>query len=162
MLLTITQSYNSALNWTITDLGNRIAILLVYARLRDADSKSLCSGLSLSDDIIYDPLAPTVTLTIPSTSKPTTRTSRLANVVTLILAAADQPGGSGVADMQFSTNQDFGGARWQPYSATAQISAQPGQTVYARVRDGAGNMSSIASVKVSGDPAFHTAHHSIR
>jgi len=144
------QPYHSALNWTITDPGNRIVTLLVYARLRDAGSNLLCSGLSLSDDIIYDPLAPSVISVTVQPSQGSMLKMQALSSITLQLSAADQQGGSGVADMQISTDANFTGARWQLFNTTAQVTAQPGDKVYVRVRDGVGNTSNAVSVIISG------------
>jgi uncharacterized repeat protein (TIGR02543 family) len=144
----IWQSYQTPVDWTLSDPGQHIATLLVYVRFRDASASVLCGGVSLIDDIIYDPLPPSVAYSM------TTQTSGLradagiqgtSVTVTLHITATDQPGGSGVSDMQISTNSDFADASWQPFSATVQINAQPGQTLYVQVRDGAGNVSDIAS-----------------
>lgn len=55
------QTYQTAMPWVLQDIGARIATLVVYARFHGASNNILCSGLSVRDDIIYDPLAPTLT-----------------------------------------------------------------------------------------------------
>ena len=147
------QPYHSALTWVITDPGDRIVTLLVYARFRDENGLVLCNGLSLSDDIIYDPLAPTInSVTIQSDLQDIFGMRfQYNNTISLQLSAVDQQGGSGVADMQISTNANFHGAQWQPFSTTAQIIAQPNDKLYVRVRDGVGNISETVIVNVSGN-----------
>ena len=144
------QPYRSAMPWTITDPGNRIVTLSTYVRLRDASGTLLCSGLSMSDDVIYDPLAPTVSATIIQSAQQAPLAAQAGGTISVKLTATDQPGGSGVADMQLSTHADFSGAVWQPFSATASIAAQPGDTVYVRVRDGVGNTSGVAPTTLAG------------
>lgn len=141
------QLYQSALDWTITDAENRIVTLLVYARLRNATGNQLCSGLSISDDIIYDPLPPTVTVQLSQASVVGRQTG---GSILLQLLAADQQGGSGVADMQISTNTTFAGARWQPFQSTAQVTAEPGDQIYVRIRDGVSNISNAAVITIAG------------
>ena len=137
------QPYRSALPWTITDPGNRIVTLSTYVRLRDAAGKDLCSGLSMIDDVVYDPLAPSVSATIIQPTQQAQLAAQTGGTINVHLTASDQLGGSGVADMQLSTHADFSGAVWQPFSATASLVAQPGDTVYVRVRDGVGNISGV-------------------
>jgi|GEM_PF-798568 len=144
------QPYQSARNWTITDAENRIVTLLVYTRLRAANGSLLCSGLSMSDDIIYDPLSPTVTV---QPLQNLTFSRQTLGSFTLQLSAADQPGGSGVASMQISADANFTSARWQTFAPTAQVTAQSGDQLYVRVRDGVGNLSNAARVIVPGQGA---------
>ena len=145
------QPYRSAMPWTITDPGNRIVTLVTYVRLRDATGTLLCSGVSMSDDVIYDPLAPTVSVTIIQSAQQAQLATQAGGTINVQLTASDQSGGSGVADMQLSTHADFSGAVWQPFSATASIAAQSGDTVYVRVRDGVGNTSGVAPTTLAGN-----------
>jgi hypothetical protein len=138
--------------------GERIVTLLVYARLRDANGDLLCSSLSLSDDIIYDPLAPTITgLSLQSLQAAATG-GQGPNALVLVIDALDQAGGSGVAAMQTSSDPAFGGAAWQPYTATTAVNAQPGETLYVRVRDGVGNLSAVAGVVAGGEGPGERVH----
>ncbi len=146
------QPYQPGISWTLSDPGARIATLVVYARFRDANGNALCGG-TLIDDIIYDPLAPVASAAITDVSAPTSATAAQqmsSTIVTLEITAADQDGGSGVAEMQVSTDSSFAGTLWQPYQAKYQLTAQPGDTVYVRVRDSVGNTSSIATAAVPG------------
>ena len=145
------QPYHSAMPWTITDPGNRIVTLSTYVRLRDAAGTPLCYGLNLSDDVIYDPLAPTVSVTTIQPAQQAQLTAQAGVAINVHLTASDQSNGSGVADMQLSTHADFSGAVWQPFSATASLVAQPGDTVYVRVRDGVGNTSGVAPTTLAGN-----------
>ena len=55
------QPYTTHISWTLSDPGQRISTLLVYARFRNANGP-LCNGSTLIDDIIYDSLVPQVTM----------------------------------------------------------------------------------------------------
>ncbi len=63
----------------------------------------------------------------------------------------------GVKEMKISTDPNFSGTAWQPYSGSASIDLGPGsgeKTVYLKVRDGAGNESTAVSDTVRVvDPA---------
>jgi hypothetical protein len=126
------QTYQAAMPWALRDIGARIATLVVYARFRNASNTTLCSGLSVSDDIIYDPLAPTLS-----------RVS--AQGLQFSVSADDQPGGSGVDMVQASANSDFGDAPWQPIEQSLSLPNTTG-TIYVRVRDGAGNVSNVMTL----------------
>ncbi len=143
------QPYSTAQNWTLSDPGQRIVTLLTYVRLRDANRGVLCSGLTLSDDIIYDPLPPEVTVAADNVLAAADQQGPLATIPITILAH-DQQGGSGVAEMQIVKTPSFQYAPWQPYQSNIRISATGSTTVYVRVRDGAGNLSATASVSVIG------------
>lgn len=138
------QPYQSQFTWTLNDPGSRIATLLAYAKFRDSTGNVLC-GSNLIDDIIYDPIAPTVSAALaPSTSSNTTVTSTTLN---LKLTAVDQEGGSGVTDMQLSTDGSFNGAEWQPFNSLTSINTTSNDTVYIRVKDSVGNVSETATFK---------------
>jgi len=142
------QPYQRFLDWTLSDVGERVVTLFVYARVRDAAGNLLCKGPSLSDDIVYDSMAPTVALTMttdPSAALASAGLQAVNVMATLYISASDQVGGSGMADMQVATHSDFTGASWQLFSTRAQISIQPGQAVYVRVRDAAGNVSATVT-----------------
>ena len=126
------QTYQGVMPWALRDIGARIATLIVYARFRTANTSLLCSGLSVSDDIIYDPLAPTLV-----------RVSALGGQ--LQVSAEDQPGGSGVDSVQVSASSDFDAAEWQPIELPINLPNAAG-TFYVRVRDSAGNVSDAMTV----------------
>ena len=134
------QPYSNPVTWTLEDPGQRIATVLVYARARDALATPLCGGASLIDDIIYDPLPPTLSLTQGESD---------AQIVRVV--AADQPGGSGVVAIQVSTVDQFDGRAWMPVTDTVQL-ASMGDSIYVRARDGAGNISAVVSYKSLAPP----------
>jgi len=142
------RGYHSAVGWTINDPGDRIVTLLVYARLRDVANTPLCSGLTLSDDIFYDPLPPTVSASVQASLRSSEQQDGTNNTVTVLLSAADQVGGSGVTEMQVSTDSSYSGVRWQPFRTSLQVAALSGQTIHVRVRDGVGNVSDTAVISV--------------
>jgi hypothetical protein len=139
----VTQAYSRVSSWTLNDPGKRIATMVVYARF-DGPASVLCGGASLSDDIIYDPQLPTLSFTSPD---PITRSGEVS--VTLTIAADDQEAGSGVAEMQISKRSDFAGAQWQPFEPVVKVNARFGETIYARVNDAAGNVST-SRITVAG------------
>lgn len=132
------QPYTTNLRWTLTNPEPQISTLLAYMRVRDADGVVLCGGLTLSDDVIYDPLPPNATI-VPQ---------RAGGGYTFTLNATDQQNGSGVATMQVSIRSDFLGVPWEPYTSTVTVDAPEGATVHARVRDGVGNRSAVVTVVV--------------
>jgi PKD repeat protein len=139
-------TYGTTVPWRLSDAGQRIATLIVYARLQDVNQVLLCNGQTLIDDIIYDPLPPTVSAVVSQlrTGAPD------ATLVTLTINALDQPGGSGVAEMQVSTNSTFTGAVWRPYATTVQVANPSGPWIYVRARDAVGNVSASVAVLVPG------------
>jgi len=141
------QPYSSAIDWTLADPGEMVVTLLVYARLRDADSNYVC-GNSIFDSIIYDPLAPVINTVTLAANQVAALDSRTTSNITLQLSTEDQINGSGVEEMQISTDADFTGVRWRPYSTTAEITIDSGAEIYIRVRDGVGNVSSVESINV--------------
>jgi len=67
----------------------------------------------------------------------------------LQIMAEDQPGGSGVADRQISTQSDLADASWQPWQELSAVDGEPGATFYVRLRDGAGNESETVSTQLA-------------
>ncbi|MFN8487964.1 MAG: glycoside hydrolase family 44 protein [Caldilineaceae bacterium] len=129
------QPYQSAISWTLPDIGQRIATLLVHARFRDANNNLLCNGQIAFDEIIYDVQAPKIVVAARTAGQ-------------LHIQAEDQPGGSGVTAMQISTQSDFADATWQPWQEDSAVDATPGTTLYVRVRDGAGNESAPVNAQL--------------
>ncbi|MFN8488453.1 MAG: hypothetical protein U0350_12715 [Caldilineaceae bacterium] len=129
------QTYQRALPWTLLDVGQRIATLVVHVRFRDANGNLLCSGIPITDEIIFDAQAPKVTVGMVSSTQ-------------LRIMAEDQPGGSGVVEMQISTQGDFADAVWEPWQALLELNAATDTLLYVRVRDGAGNESDPASALI--------------
>ncbi|MFN8487974.1 MAG: carbohydrate binding domain-containing protein [Caldilineaceae bacterium] len=135
------QAYAPLTVWTLRDIGQRIATLVVYARFRDAAGGALCNGAAVTDDIIYDPLAPKITALAFAAGQ-------------LQLAAEDQPGGSGVTEVEVSTQADFADAGWQPFTEAIAWPETNSGSVYVRVRDGAGNASDPVSTPINTDRAI--------
>ena len=129
-------TYTRELSWTLADPGKRIATMIVYARFTGANGLPLCGGVSLIDDIIYDPISPAVQV---KPIKPINKTGPV--TVTVSLDAYDQEAGSGLTRVQYSKRSDFAGSAWQTYSPEFDISAQSGDYIYVRVDDAAGNVS---------------------
>ena len=153
------EPYQTEYDWTLRDTEGRIATLLVYARFADAAQTLLCGPSHLSDDIIYDPVAPTVSVAIATQGSAATESAQAMSESAILvdIAAQDQDNGSGVSHMQVSLEATFDDSPWQPFTSTTTISATPGQTIYVRVQDGAGNISPTASVTVPepGDTGQH-------
>ncbi|MBA3533841.1 MAG: hypothetical protein H0T73_18135 [Ardenticatenales bacterium] len=142
------QPYQSQTSWIMEDPGARIATLVVYARFRNAQSQLLCGGGNFSDNIVYDPLPPTVNLSI---EQPAPLLTYNRGSVTVTVQASDQENGSGVADLQKSMNSNFVGATWQPFATSFVVDAGTENAIwYVRVRDHVGNVSSTASINVEG------------
>ena len=133
------QPYRTAIDWTLNDPGDQIVTLLAYIRLRDSAGNVLCGGLSLNDDIIYDPLSPIVEIKTVSKSG-------------LHVTAEDQRNGSGVNIMQITTDSSFAGVQWELFSAFPQINLYPGEIIQIRVQDGAGNISApVSAITPNGE-----------
>ncbi|MFN8492178.1 MAG: hypothetical protein U0350_31555 [Caldilineaceae bacterium] len=148
------QTYQPVAPWTLNDVGTRIATLLLYVRVRNTAQQPLCAGVTLVDDIVYDPLPPKLAVQLA----PMQQAAPLNNLspmlahnadFTLQLEAADQVDGSGVTDMQISLNPQFADVEWQPFQPQVTLLNQPPTaTVYVRVRDGAGNLSDVVTAEL--------------
>jgi hypothetical protein len=139
------QPYADTINWTLSDPGQKIVTLLVYARFRDAAGNPLCNNSALTDDIVYDPLPPTVRIVAfaPTNRTNGSATPPVAGVITL--AAEDQAGGSGVAEMRFGYQADLSALAWVPFRDVTQLDHITGSTLFVEVRDGVGNRSATVS-----------------
>jgi hypothetical protein len=146
------QAYQSQFDWTLPDTGGRIATLLVYARFNNASGAPLCGGGQMGDDIIYDAVPPTVSVSLASTSATAADTAGEPNttIADLAILANDQDNGSGVERMQISPDGTFDDPTWQPFNTAITVDAKPGETIYVRVQDGSGNISPAASVTIPG------------
>jgi hypothetical protein len=142
------QPYQKTMDWMLNDPGQRIATLVVYARFRDADGELMCGGATMSDDLVYDPLPPVVAVRVRDAAISAAGSATPSEPITLQIDATDQEEGSGVATMQTSLQRDFGDTIWEPYRETVQPAAQPGDTVYVRVRDAAGNPSEVVRTTI--------------
>ena len=139
------QPYADTINWTVSDPGQKIVTLLVYARFRDAAGNPLCNNSALTDDIIYDPLPPTVRIVALA---PTNRTNGSATppvAGVLTLATEDQAGGSGVAEMRLGYQADLSALPWVSFRDVTQLDHITGSTLFVEVRDGVGNRSVTVS-----------------
>jgi len=109
-----------------------------------------------------DVLPPRIDQFVLSTGGTTTRTRQ----ITLALAAHDDDGShdrrwdvlrdentvvSGVSELQLSMSGRFDGVPWQPFTAAPSVwlPAQGSTTLFARVRDAAGNESPVARLTVA-------------
>ncbi len=143
------QPYQSELSWALSDVGQQVVTLSVHARFRNAAAPDnlLCGG-TLLDDIIYDPVPPSVQIVsfIPSVTAADGSATNVYGILTLM--ATDQPDGSGVAEMQISHTLDFTTASWQPFVNSGPLAALAGDEIYVRVRDSVGNISEPASLSL--------------
>jgi hypothetical protein len=142
------QPYRPNTPWTLRDPGASIATLLVYARFQDAQRHALCGGSTLSDDIIYDPLAPACEIDAIGLIQRLSGQMHVGahlTTTTLHIAADDQPGGSGVVEMQFGFDPSLRDGVWQPFQPTIDVPARARQPIYIQVRDQVGNVSAKAS-----------------
>jgi hypothetical protein len=145
------QPYQAAFDWTLPDTGNRIATLLVYARFLDGNGQPLCGGGQMIDDIIYDPLPPTLTVTAAPAASAAQAGVAGNEKITLSIVATDQDNGSGIAEMQISLDGAFNDPDWQPFAPSVRMDVAPNQTISVRVRDGGGNISPVATVAIQGE-----------
>jgi hypothetical protein len=146
------QTYTTTVPWTLETYGDHVVQRTVYARFRDGYGQ--VHG-DFSDDIIYDPNAPSGAVGFdPSDFLPGLRLQAAAilplavsdDSVELFLSASDDS--SGLAEMQVSESADFEGAEWHTYTAIAPTALSEGdglKTVYVRFRDHAGNLSTAAA-----------------
>ena len=142
------QTVQPTMTWRLRDPGSNIATLVVQARFRRADGQAACNSSTAVDDIIYDPLTPTIARATYTQSLRTTQERSSISSGFLTIDAADQPDGSGLAQLQISADPTFAAAVWQPYAATVAISEQVGDRLFVRVRDRAGNLSATTEVLI--------------
>jgi murein DD-endopeptidase MepM/ murein hydrolase activator NlpD len=158
----------STTNWVLDGYATYVVQRTVRAVFKDADGHIITGP---SDDIIYDPLPPTVNVSVSGInglllarsmargedvlqSMPHLKRSASGTVDLLVLANEDN---SGVDCMELSESLDFAGSVCQPYAATLEqpVSAgDGGKTIYVRMRDRAGNISSAtaSSFVVDSEP----------
>ena len=65
----------------------------------------------------------------------------------LLIQADDQPGGSGVAEMQLAFEPTFRDAVWQSFQPNIDVPVRAGHLIYMQVRDHVGNVSAITSTR---------------
>ncbi len=127
----------------------------LYARFRSDPNDPI--GTPAQESILVDPLPPTatgvMTATLPEAAGPTS-TPAPARTATLVTAAIDQPGGTGVVAMELSGSPSFAGASWQPYAPSAKwvYDTRARTIVYVRWMDGAGNVSRRSSLNLALPP----------
>ena len=125
----------------------------VFAEVRDAVDNVSTSKQAV---IILDRTAPTLTgLTINGGALATTSTA-----VNLTLQASDNQGGSGLSQMAFSNDRGATWSEWQSFSTTASWTLTSGdgqKTVQARVRDVAGNSSTLKGDDITLDTKAGTS-----
>jgi hypothetical protein len=122
------QSYQESVSWEVDPYGDYVIPRTVYVWFKDAQNEVYGAH---SDDIIYDPVAPTGGLSVQS---------RDGNQATLSLDATDD--NSGVAQMRVGGSEDLSGAAWEPFARSATVTLA-GDVAYAQFRDHAGNPSPV-------------------
>lgn len=149
------QPYAGTIAWQLPDPGQRVVSLLVYAQFRNQQGESLCSGLAISDDIIYDPLPPIVRIVSIDQIYASAAQSATTATGTVMITASDQTGGSGVAEMRIGTKADLVDSTWRNFTTSVQMEIPSNSPIYAQVRDRAGNLSAIAEFQqVTGTQIF--------
>ena len=123
------ENYAPTRTWMLTS-HESYAIPTVYVRFRDTSDQVYGN---YTDDIIYDPVAPSGAVSIGGTD----------DKVILILVAEDD--NSGVDQMLISNDSNLAGTRWEGYAPTREWTLDANRTVYVRYRDRAGNVSPVYS-----------------
>ena len=72
------------------------------------------------------------------------------------LTASDTQSGAEMT-MRLSNRADFAGARWQPFEPSLNWDFNNGSIVYVQFRDGAGNISRVYAVSLTGVPDTGTS-----
>ena len=121
--------------WTFTSDGNK-SLYVMYADLNGLQSSPY------SADVIIDTEAPEISSVKVLNGWAQTKSS------TVYVDVTTKESGSGVAEIQISgTTSDLSGAAWQTFSPRMQgvtlTSGAGSRTVYARVKDYAGNLSTV-------------------
>ena len=129
--------YTSQFDWTLADIGTIIGTLVVRVRAFDDSGALLCNG-TISDEIIYDAQPPSLEASYQGFR--TTGTIRI--------NAEDQVDGSGVAEMQISSDPAFLDPAWISLQSTYQTDDIVAGLLYLRVRDRAGNLSNVVTVQI--------------
>jgi N-acetylneuraminic acid mutarotase len=126
----------------------------VYARVRDVAQNV---SLPATTEIVLDMTPPALTQLLANGAAHVTSSA----AVTLTLQASDA-GGSGVAQVSYSNDAGATWSEWEAYAATkANWQLAPGdgpKTVQARVRDGAGNVSQVASASITLDTSVGSSY----
>jgi len=124
------ESYTPTRTWVLEGYGSYVIPRTVYVRFRDALGQVYGN---YTDDIIYDPIAPSGSVRIQGNG----------DKVTLILMAEDD--NSGVGQMLISNDSHFAGAEWESYAPVREWTLDLNRTVYVRYHDRAGSASPVYS-----------------
>jgi hypothetical protein len=162
------EPYAKTKPWTIAPYGQYVLPCFVYAAFREANGTVHATYF---DDIIYDPNAPSGTISVGNPVGSAMRTYTAAGMhygtrltqhaafvallspkddgtVDLYITASD--GNSGVTEMQIGASSAFTDTTWESYASRKQWTPPGGdglKTVYARFRDNAGNVSTPANAE---------------
>jgi hypothetical protein len=139
------ETYTSHKNWQITQYGSYVIPRVVYVRYKDSNGNV---SSTYQDDIILDLTPPTGSISIAGATSQSSERLLSSSGVTLNLSATDDV--SGVGAMMLSNRADFSGATWEPYTTTRSWTSSTGNTVYARYKDNAGNISVTYSASIPG------------
>lgn len=136
-----TFAYNPSLNYTLSTAtnGNRT----VYARFSD---KAGNMSAAVTDAIVLDTVDPAVAAVMVNGNRLFTTNNIFAVAITS--TEANQ------ADMMLSENAAFSGATWQPYQSPTSFPASVingVKTIYVKLRDAAGRVSSPGSDSITLD-----------
>lgn len=128
--------YQPSIEWSIVLSDTYVKPRAVYFLVEMVD------GLVLgpfSDEIIYDPVAPTAQITPFGTDD---------QYITVEMIAMDD--NSGVSDVRISASPRFDGAEWQPYEQSYFEWNSSDGNAYIQFRDRAGNVSQTYTVDFGG------------
>jgi hypothetical protein len=133
--------FDSRPEWELTPYGDHTLPYTVYVRVRGMDGNES----TYQDDIIYDPVPPTGTLSIQSVTS---------NSVQVNLSADDDSSNDSAVDMRVALTSNLSQVAWQPYASSRTLprngTAPENVRAYAQFRDGAGNVSSVVCAAASG------------
>lgn len=135
-------------SWQVTFKNTFLGLKNTYLKVTDDANSSNGWLLKGSWSIALDTIPPAGTIKINGDSQYTKSLS-----IALTLSAEDNPGGSGLAQMQFSTD-NINWSSPENYAATkpwALLSGEGEKTVYAKFSDSAGNWSQAASDTITLD-----------
>ncbi len=136
------QLFESRPDWELIPYGSYAIPRTVYVRVRNIDGTE---STVYSDEIIYDPVPPTGTLSIQSVTS---------NSVNVNLSANDPDNLSGVAFMRVALTSNLSQVAWQPYASLRTLprngTAPENVRAYAQFRDGAGNVSTVVCAAANG------------
>ena len=135
------ENYTIDRGWLVDDKddGTKSFIYTIYAKFKDAEGNV---SPTVTDDILYDPVAPTINASIDLGTK-----------LLDLAGTADDAGGTGLDEMRFYNQlysvQDTG---WLPYGNSYLWPFMGGAEIVVQVRDIAGNEATLASPLVIPGP----------